>query len=124
MTKERRYPKQYEVMMPAYLRAKESRGMNQQMIGDELGGISQGAVGHWLNGSKPIPDDKLLMLSVILGFNPLDVRSDITTYVDLANTVLSSGERGDLIKLVQQLKESEKEQLLNYIHFLFSQRPQ
>ena len=105
----------------AYAALKESDKITQEYLANRLG-VTQGVVGRWLNGHKRIPDDKLLRLAVILGFDPLAVRPVIADYVDLANTVLSKDSRSSLTQKITSLKESELTQLRAYLDFLLSQR--
>ena len=59
-----------------WLAAKYEMGLSQEGMAAELG-MTQGNLGHYLNGRQALTLDVILRLAVRLGFKPSAVRSDL-----------------------------------------------
>lgn len=53
--------------------------LTQGYIANEFG-LTQGLVGQWLSGKTNIPDKRLIALSEILDFDPVEIRPELKGY--------------------------------------------
>jgi transcriptional regulator with XRE-family HTH domain len=88
-------------------RAREEH-LTQDSLAHELG-VTQALVSHWMTGMTRIPDTTLLLLSVRLGFDPVEVRPEIATDFALAKKILTNDDLVD--ELREKLDRLTKEEL-------------
>lgn len=107
----------------AYKRMKRQEdSLTQELLAEEFG-VTQGLVGHWLNGISRIPDATLLLLSGRLGFDALEVRPSIRENYLLARKVLTNEDEVDQLReLLDQLTDEELDQVELMIEILVARR--
>ena len=59
-----------------------SPGLNQTKLAGMLGLKNQSQISHWCRGFVRIPDESLITLAEILGFDPARVRPEIAEHRD------------------------------------------
>ena len=96
----------------AYRKAQmRENGLTQETLADEFG-VTQGLISHWLRGHTRIPDDALLLLSVRLRFDPVEVRPELTEKFALAKKVLTNEDQVEALRTkLGQLTEDELSQV-------------
>ena len=82
----------------------KQNGMTQKQLADRLG-VTRQSVCWWINGVTP-HSSKLPQIAEALGCSVQDLYGDRTPYDD------------ELLKLMSDLDDTKKQQLIDYGHFL------
>ena len=96
--------------------------LTQEVLADEFG-VTQGLVSAWFSARARIPDTTLLMLCGRLGFDPLDVRPDLSDKLALAKKVLTNEEQAEqLWQMLAPLGEEELSQVELFVEMLLEKK--
>ena len=92
--------------------------LSQESLAGEME-VSQGLIGQWFSGKTNIPDKRLIWMGARLGFNPLEIRPEIS-YLEgqIKNTNITR-----IISESQDLNQIEIDAVLQHIRLLKSHRP-
>jgi len=121
MSTDFKFKHEADVVRSAYKEKKREDGLTQESLAHKMN-VSQGLIAHWFSGRARIPDQTLMELGLMLGFNPVEVRPDLQRYYDLIARQLDDTGVREIDALARSLSESEAEQAVTYIRFLVGQR--
>lgn len=80
-------------------RKKGELDLTQQKVGDLMGGITQGGVGHYLHGRAALNLEAVLKFASILRVDPREIRDDLDGLSDAIAAALRAVEAGDAVSL-------------------------
>lgn len=85
-------------------------GLTQESLASEMN-VTQGLVGQWVAGKTPIPDRRLLWLSVRLRFDPVEFRPGIA---DLAPNRAASGSQR-LSEVIGKIPKGQEDKIADIL---------
>lgn len=78
-------------------------GLTQQRAGDLMGGITQGAVGHYLHARAPLGLQAVLQFASMLQVDPRDIRDDLGAMPEAIDAVMNAARVGDSVAMYDAL---------------------
>jgi len=96
----------------------EGRTITQAEFAETYLGMTQGNFGHLLYGRQPIPLETLFDMAILMGFDPREVRPEISEFIDKVFKSVSNDESSLLINYLARLSQDKVAQVLTFARFV------